>query len=413
MSSHLQEAPAVLPFSGLTQPANAAAWLDRAREVAAVLAIDAVARDRAGVLPTAEVQLLKDSRLTVLLGPAEHGGGAQRWETAFQVIRIVSAADGSIGQLLGYHLFWAWAARLIGTDAQIAAVEQLYTSQNLFFGAAVNPRDNDLVAQDLGAELLFNGRKSFTTGASVSDLLVLEGALKGSEVHVFAIVPTAQEGITFTDDWDNLGQRLSASGGALISGVRADWSSAAGFIDKEYQPLVYNTLNVPLIQQVFSSIYLGIAEGALAAALEYTGTRTRPWPYTSDPKESASEEFHVLEGYGKLRSALWAASALADAVDAELAAVLHAPRAELTASGRGEIAVRVAAAKQVAADTALETTARIFEFTGARATANNVGLDIYWRNVRTHSLHDPVAYKRREVGQYALLGLLPTPSWYT
>lgn len=413
MSIHLQEAPAVSHWSGQPQPTDAAQWLARAREVAAILVTDAVARDRAGALPHAEVQLLKDSRLTVLLGPAAHGGGAQLWGTAFQVIRIVSAADGSIGQLLGYHLFWAWAARLIGTDAQIAAVEQLYTSENLFFGAAVNPRDNDLVAEDLGGELLFNGHKSFTTGAAVSDLIVLEGALTGSDTHVFAIVPTAQEGITFSDDWDNLGQRLSASGGAVISGVLADWASAAGFIDKEYQPLVYNTLNVPLIQQVFTSIYLGIAEGALATALEYTRTRTRPWPYTTDPKESVGDEFPVLEGYGRLRAALWAAAALADAVDAELAAVLHAPRAELTEIHRGAVAVRVAAAKQVASETALETTSRIYEFTGARATANSVGLDIFWRNVRTHSLHDPVAHKRREVGQYALLGLLPTHSWYT
>lgn len=413
MSLHPNQAPTTLPWTEAAQPTDSAGWLARAREVAAVLALDALDRDRAGALPTAEVQLLKDSRLTVLLGPAEHGGGAQRWETAFAVIRIVSAADGSIGQLLGYHLFWAWAARLIGTDEQITAVEQLYTAGNLVFGAAVNPRDSDLVALDLGDQLRFDGRKSFTTGAAVSDLLVLEGALQDSTEHVFAIVPTDQPGISFTDDWDNLGQRLSASGGAVISGVHAPWSAAAGFVGKEYQPLVYNTLNVPLIQQVFTSIYLGIAEGALATALAYTTDRTRPWPYTDDPKDSASEEFYVLEGYGKLRSNLWAAAALADAVDAELAAVLHAPRTALTEPVRGALAVRVAAAKVVATEAALETTARVFEFTGARATANSVGLDLFWRNIRTHSLHDPVAHKRREVGQYTLLGLLPEPSWYT
>jgi hypothetical protein len=40
-------------------------------------------------------------------------------------------------------------------------------------------------------------------------------------------------------------------------------------------------------------------------------------------------------------------------------------------------------------------------------------LDIYWRNLRTHTLHDPLPYKVREVGQYALLRQLPEPSWYT
>ena len=56
---------------------------------------------------------------------------------------------------------------------------------------------------------------------------------------------------------------------------------------------------------------------------------------------------------------------------------------------------------------------RSYEVTGARATANSVGLDIYWRNIRTHSLHDPVAHKRAEVGRFFLLGEIPEPTWYT
>ena len=56
---------------------------------------------------------------------------------------------------------------------------------------------------------------------------------------------------------------------------------------------------------------------------------------------------------------------------------------------------------------------KIFEVTGARATSNIVSLDIFWRNIRTHSLHDPIAYKRREVGRYVLVDELPTPSYYS
>ena len=39
------------------------------------------------------------------------------------MIREVAAGDGSIGQLLGYHLLWSWAARLLGTREQIPQVE--------------------------------------------------------------------------------------------------------------------------------------------------------------------------------------------------------------------------------------------------------------------------------------------------
>jgi alkylation response protein AidB-like acyl-CoA dehydrogenase len=158
-----------------TTPTTPEEWLDRARAVATELAVDAVARDRANQTPYAEVQLLKESGLVTLLGPAEHGGGGQDWTTALRVIRAVSAGDGSIGQLLGYHYLWAWAARLVGTPQQIAAVEEAATKETWFYGGAVNPRDADLVIREEGGELVYNGEKSFSTGGQVSDVTVLEG----------------------------------------------------------------------------------------------------------------------------------------------------------------------------------------------------------------------------------------------
>lgn len=395
------------------RPTTAEDWLDRAQEVADILAADAVERDAAGKSPRAEVRLLKDAGLVTLLGPVEHGGGGQSWETAYKVIRIVARADGSIGQLIGYHYLWAWAARLVATDEQIVAVEQLYTENNLLFGGAVNPRDDDLTITEDGDDLVFNGRKSFSTGGVVSDLTVLEGILKGTETHIFAIVPTDQPGIVFGGDWDNLGQRLTESGSVEIRDVRTSWASAAGFVDRVFQPLTYNTLNVPVIQLVFANFYLGIAQGAIETAAAYTRTKSRAWPYGGDNKQLATDEWYVLEGYGQLQSKLWADEALLDAVGAEISSVLHARREDLTERRRGEIAVRIAAAKLRTSEDGLETATKVFELTGARATANSVGLDIYWRNLRTHSLHDPAPYKKREVGQYVLLNEIPEPSWYT
>lgn len=394
-------------------PQTSGEWLERAQEVADILAVDAVERDRENATPYEQVRLLKDSGLVTLLGPRTYGGAGETWETAYKVLRTVARGDGSIGQLLGYHYLWAWAARLVGTDEQIAAVEELYTSGNLLFGGAVNPRDSDLTIREDGDQLVFSGRKSFSTGGKVSDLTVLEGVLDGTDTHVFAIVPTDQPGIVFADDWDNLGQRLTESGSVEIRDVRVDWAAAAGFVDRVFQPLTYNTLNVPAIQLVFANFYLGIAQGALEAGSSYTRTSTRAWPYGGDNKEHASEEWYLLEGYGTLQSKLWADEALLDAVGAEISAVLHAPREELTERRRGEIAVRIAAGKLRIVDDGLEVATKVFELTGARASSNSVGLDIYWRNLRTHSLHDPIAYKKREVGEYVLLNQIPEPTWYT
>ncbi|MFJ4997257.1 acyl-CoA dehydrogenase family protein [Microbacterium sp. NPDC088619] len=400
-------------WRGAPRPQTSLEWIDRAEEVADILAVDAVERDRANATPRAEVQLLKDSGLVTLLGPRDHGGAGESWDTAYRVIRAVARGDGSLGQVLGYHYLWAWAARLVGTEEQIAAVEELYTANDLVFGGAVNPRDSDLVVREDGDDLVFSGRKSFSTGGQISDLTVLEGVLEGTETHIFAIVPTAQEGIVFANDWDNLGQRLTESGSVEIRDVRVPWSAAAGFVDRVFQPLTYNTLNVPTIQLVFANFYLGIAQGALETASAYTRSTTRPWPYGGDDKQHATDEWYLLEGYGELASKLWADEALLDAVGSEISAVLHAPREELTARRRGEIAVRIAAGKLRIIDDGLEVATKIYELTGARASANSVGLDIFWRNLRTHSLHDPIAYKKREVGDYVLRNEVPEPTWYT
>ncbi|KQR45591.1 monooxygenase [Microbacterium sp. Leaf161] len=395
------------------RPQTSLEWIDRAEEVADILAVDAVERDRANETPRAEVQLLKDSGLVTLLGPRAHGGAGESWETAYRVIRAVARGDGSIGQVLGYHYLWAWAARLVGTEEQITAVEELYTANDFVFGGAVNPRDSDLVVREDGDDLVFSGRKSFSTGGRISDLTVLEGVLEGTETHIFAIVPTAQEGIVFGNDWDNLGQRLTESGSVEIRDVRVPWTAAAGFVDRVFQPLTYNTLNVPTIQLVFANFYLGIAQGALETASAYTRSTTRAWPYGGDDKQHATDEWYLLEGYGDLASKLWADEALLDAVGSEISAVLHAPREDLTARRRGEIAVRIAAGKLRIVDDGLEVATKIYELTGARASANSVGLDIFWRNLRTHSLHDPIAYKKREVGDYVLRNEVPEPTWYT
>jgi alkylation response protein AidB-like acyl-CoA dehydrogenase len=49
----------------------------------------------------------------------------------------------------------------------------------------------------------------------------------------------------------------------------------------------------------------------------------------------------------------------------------------------------------------------MFELTGARSTSAKFGFDRFWRNARVHTLHDPVDYKMRDLGRYALDGRCP------
>lgn len=73
----------------------------------------------------------------------------------------------------------------------------------------------------------------------------------------------------------------------------------------------------------------------------------------------------------------------------------------------------MASLKVVTTDTGLRVTSGIFEVMGATATKNKFGADRFWRDIRTHTLHDPVAYKNRELGRFQLLDEIPEPTWYT
>ncbi|MGO7888796.1 acyl-CoA dehydrogenase family protein, partial [Rhizobium ruizarguesonis] len=73
---------------------------------------------------------------------------------------------------------------------------------------------------------------------------------------------------------------------------------------------------------------------------------------------------------------------------------------DVTARERGEAAAEVYAAKVNATHVSLDITSRVFELTGASSTADKYRFDRFWRNVRTQTLHDPVFYKAREVGEF-------------
>lgn len=90
-----------------------------------------------------------------------------------------------------------------------------------------------------------------------------------------------------------------------------------------------------------------------------------------------------------------ATEALLDRAHHELDAA-HKNAASITERRRGELMVLVAAAKAQARQSSPDATSRIFEVTGARATARSAGPARFWRDARTHTVHDPVADKLRE-----------------
>ncbi|MHC5770058.1 MAG: acyl-CoA dehydrogenase family protein [Nostoc sp.] len=161
---------------------------------------------------------------------------------------------------------------------------------------------------------------------------------------------------------------------------------------------------------MFVNFYLGIALGAFEEARKYTLSTTRPWIFS--PAEKAYNDPYIIEQYGNLWVDLRAAISHVDYVNTVIQGAWEKGE-QLSAEERGEVAVTVATAKVFSTRVALETTSKIFEVTGTRTAAKKYGFDRFWRNVRTHTLHDPVVYKVHEVGNWVLNEQIPVFTLYT
>jgi alkylation response protein AidB-like acyl-CoA dehydrogenase len=157
-------------------------------------------------------------------------------------------------------------------------------------------------------------------------------------------------------------------------------------------------------------LYTGLARGALDQAVTYIRTHSRPW-FQSGYARAVDDPF-IVRGIGRLEAHLRAAETLAEQAGEQVSEAFLRPD-EISAERRGELAVLLSASKTVATEVALEVTSGIFEFTGARSTARSYALDRFYRDVRTHTLHDPVAYKILQVGEHVLTGKYPkSTDWY-
>ncbi|MHC5729987.1 MAG: acyl-CoA dehydrogenase family protein, partial [Nostoc sp.] len=165
-----------------------------------------------------------------------------------------------------------------------------------------------------------------------------------------------------------------------------------------------------IAQLTKTNVYLGITKGAFAAAREYTKTTTKPW--ITSGVDSATQDPYILHHYGDFWVEIQAAIALADQA-AEKVQAAWDKDAELTYQERGEVAIAVSASKALATRVGIDITNRIFEVTGTRATATKYGFDRYWRDLRTFTLHDPVDYKLRAIGDWLLNDQLPVITQYS
>lgn len=366
----------------------------------------ATERDWAGGTPKEQRDDIRRSGLLSLTIPGDMGGLGGDWEQTLAVARRLARVDSSLAHLFAFHHLMLATTQLFGCPAQWRPWWERTAQLDWFWGNALNPLDRRTVCRDRQGHHEFSGKKSFCSGAADSEMLIASAYAEDGQTLVVAAIPTSRSGITVLQDWDNMGQRQTDSGSVHFDRVRVHEEELL----RDPGPLTTPRACLrPLVAQlILVNIYIGIAEGAFEEARRYALHEARSWqsglPVTDDPGLHAT--------FGTFHAGLEAMRVLGDRAGARLDAALQRGTA-LTEAERGELALCIAAAKVTASRTGLDICSNIFDVTGARSTHAGLGLDRYWRNLRTHTLHDPVQRKLQELGQWVLEHRYPTPGFYS
>ncbi|MFC4120944.1 SfnB family sulfur acquisition oxidoreductase [Nonomuraea zeae] len=377
--------------------------MEVARELAREFARDAARRDAERILPVAELAALSGSGLLGITVPAAHGGAGVRTATLGAVIRHLSAADGSIGQIPQNHFWYVDAIRENGTPDQQEFFYREVLAGRRLGNAAVDARGPDGAREHarlrpVDGGFRIDGRKIYSTGALFADWIPVI-ALDAGDLHHTAFVPRDAPGLRVVDDWDGMGQRTTASGTVVLEDVFVP----AERVMPGRREGVSTFRSFGLL--IHAAIDTGIAEGALAEASAFLrGYVKGGWP-GNEPARVVDDPV-VVQRFGELAVLTRAARALlesaGDAVDRARAA---APDdfEELA----DEAAVAMAAARAQADRAANRVTSEWYELAGASAALRSLNFDRHWRNARTHTVHDPRRAKVHDVGNFHLNGIAP------
>jgi alkylation response protein AidB-like acyl-CoA dehydrogenase len=144
-----------------------------------------------------------------------------------------------------------------------------------------------------------------------------------------------------------------------------------------------------------AALDVGIARGAVEAAVDAVA-KARPWFEAG--VDRAAEDPLTVQRAGEVEIAVRGAEALVR----EAAEAIDEAELDLTDATAARASLATAVAKVAASRAALEASSALFELGGTRSALNSLNLSRFWRDARTHTLHDPERWKVQHVGRWVL-----------
>ncbi len=368
--------------------------LEMARTVAADIATRADAADRAGKLPSEDIDALRESGFLTLSVPTEFGGLGR--SLADCVAAEMELAQGSAStalvaamqlQVFGHqretHTWREDAYEALCREAADGGLFNSIASEPKLGSPSRGglPETTALPGPD-DDHLTVNGQKTWSTGGeALTHMLVRVAA---GDTPGVVLVRQSYPGIEWIETWqDALSFRASDSHDVYFHDVVVPGDNLIEVGNHRSSPNVW-------FPMILSALYLGTAIASRNATIRFALDRVPTAlgkPIATLPK--------IQRQIGEMDTALQAAKALLFEV------------AELwTGDGNREALMpRIAAAKLVVNNTANQVTEQALQVAGGSSITHALPLERYFRDVRAGSMQPPSGDTALEIVGRAAMGL--------
>ncbi|MGW6195788.1 acyl-CoA dehydrogenase family protein [Kribbella sp. NPDC055110] len=368
----------------------------------------ATAREREGTrdYPFEEVRALAEQRITLVGVAVEDGGAGGTLRDVVDLVIAIARADSNVAQALRSSFLTAASViarqELPHRDRTLERLRNgdLFAGTSNERGGAAGAVATRLLRKGDGEVL--SGAKYYSTGGLFAQWFSGTATDEDGKVVRFT-VPADREGVERLDDFDAIGQRLTASGTTRLNDVQVYPDE---LIRADETP-PRNPWQGSFAQLYLASIEAGIAGAAFDDAVRFAQEKARPIKHST--ADRAVDDPYVRHVVGEIAARANAARAVVLLAAEELGAVPAVADDEVRDAG-ARAALTVAQAQYVAVESALRAAELAFDVGGGSATDRRTALDRHWRNARTVANHNPRNWKAAAVGAFHLTGAEPPTS---
>lgn len=371
------------------------------------IAAGAAQRERDRQLPYDAVAQIAEAGFYTTRIPVKYGGSGGSVKDVIALLIRIAAVDSNVAQALrpGFGFIEGLlASRAEGAEGERERWFARYLQGDVLGNAGwevggANGSINARIVPD-GEHFRANGSKYYSTGSLYADW-VSAVALDENDQPVSFVLPRDRQGLELLDDFDAMGQRLTASGTTHLHDVVVYAHEIRTRTVEEGK----RTIVTPFLQVFLAAVQAGIARNALNDAVSFARDHARPIKHSTATR--SVDDPYVELSVGDISARAYTAEAVvlraAEAID-------RAWAADLDPLAVDQAAVEVAQAQYIAAESALKAAELVFDVGGASTTGRAYNLDRHWRNARTVANHNPRHWKAAAVGAWQLKGTPPPTS---